>query len=80
MSELGPVSQALLEYINAHFGYVSWFRMIHDVERRTGEKHTGHWYFRRLVALALEGRIDSLVHWTGDSVVIKFRRLQEAEG
>ena len=79
MSELGPVSQAILDYIQARTGYVGWFRMINSVERRTGEKHTGNWYFRRVMALALEGRIDFTMHRTGDDVAISFRRLHEAE-
>ena len=79
MRELGPVSQALLDYFDRRTGHVEWFRMIHEVERATGEKHTGHWYFRRLAALALEGHLEATVQRTGDNVTIWFRRLQEAE-
>lgn len=78
--ELGPVSQALLDHVNRSPGYISLYSMIHAVARKTGESHTEGWYFRRLVTLALEGRIEARVHRTGDTVTIQFRRLQEAEG
>jgi len=77
MSELDPVSQAILDYVNSKQGYVQNFRMIHDVALKTGESHSGKWYFRRLVCLALEGRIEAIVSRKGDHVGIRFRRLQE---
>jgi|GEM_PF-7033166 len=77
MSELGPVSQAILDYVNSKQGYIQTFRMIHDVALKTGESHSGKWYFRRLVCLALEGRIETIVSRKGDHVDIRFRRLQE---
>jgi len=77
MSELGPVSQAILDYIQTQPGYIEKFRMIYAVQRRTGESHSGKWYFRRLACLALEGRIEANVSWTGDKVAVRFRRLQE---
>jgi len=79
MSELGPVSQAILDYMEGYFGYIAIFSMIHRVSLKTGTSHTNHWYFRRLVALALEDHIEARVFRTGDDVVIKFRRLQEVE-
>ncbi len=79
MSELGPVSQAILNHIDMKKGYIVIFDMLHRVSRKTGTSHTTPWYFRRLVALALEGRIEAQVIRTGDDVAIKFRRLQEAE-
>jgi len=78
VSELGPVSQAILDYVQDRPGYIQIFRMIHAVSRKTGTSHTTPWYFRRLVALALEGHIEARVFRTGDDVAIKFRRLQEA--
>ena len=80
MSELGPVSQAILDYIDMRKGYIAIFEMVHRVSLKTGTSHTNPWYFRRLVALALEGHIEASVFRTGDDVVIKFRHLQEAEG
>jgi len=75
--ELGPVSQAILDYIDLRKGYVVIFEMVHRVSLKTGTSHTTPWYFRRLVALALEGRIDAKVDRTDDQVAIIFRRLQE---
>lgn len=75
MSELGPVSQAILDYVNSTFGYIEFFRMYNRVARETGAKHTDNWYFRRLAALALEGRIKVRVYRTGDDLAFRFRRL-----
>jgi len=77
MSELGPISQAILDYVNSAFGSIVFFKMIYEVARTTGVSHTDNWYFRRLVALALEGRIEGRVYRTGDKVTVRFRRLQE---
>jgi len=77
--ELGPVSQAILDYMEEHIGYIAIFSMIHRVSLKTGTSHTSPWYFRRLVALALEGRIEARVFRTGDDMAIKFRQLQEEE-
>ena len=77
MRELGPVSKAILDHVNSAFGYISLFRMIRAVARKTRASHTDNWYFRRLVALALEGRIEGRVYRTWDDVAIKFRRLQD---
>lgn len=79
MSDLGPVSQAILEYVNSAFGYIILFKMIYEVSKKTNVSHTDSWYFRRLVALALEGRIEARVYRTGDNVAIQFRCLQEDE-
>ena len=80
MSELGPVSQAILAHVNRSFGYIEFFRLIKEVSRKTGARHSQAWWFRRLVALSLEGRIEATVHRAGDNVTIQFRRLQEAGG
>ena len=77
MSELGPVSEAILDYVNSAFGSIIFFKMIYEVARTTGVSHTDNWYFRRLVALALEGRIEGKVYRTGDKVTVRFRRLQD---
>jgi len=77
MSELGPVSQAILDHVNSAFGYIVLFKMIYEVSRRTKVSHTDSWYFRRLVALALEGRIEGRVYRDGDDLFIRFRRLQD---
>ena len=76
MSELGPISETILDYVNAAYGYIILFRMINEVARMTGVSHTESWYFRRLVALTLEGRIEGRVYRTDDDVAIKFRSLQ----
>jgi len=77
MRELGPISKAILDYVNSAFGYIVFFRMIYEVARTTGVSHTDNWYFRRLVALALEGRIEGRIYRTEDKVAIRFRRLQD---
>jgi len=77
VSELGPVSQAILDHVNWSFGYVELFRVIDEAARRTGARHTENWYFRRLVALALEGHIEAKVYRTGDQLAFRFRRLPE---
>jgi len=77
MSELGPVSQAILDYVNSAFGSIVFFRMIYEVSKKMNVSHTDSWYFRRLVALALEGRIEGRAYRTGDNLAIKFRRLQD---
>jgi len=74
------VSQAILDYIDMREGYIALFKMYDHVSRKTGTSHTIPWYFRRLMTLALEGRIEGRIFRTGDDVAIKFRRLQEAEG
>jgi len=79
MGELGPVSQAVLDYVNDSFGYVEFFRVINAAARVTETSHSESWYFRRLVALALEGRIEATVRRDGDNVTIRFRRHQEGE-
>jgi len=77
MSNLGPVSQAILEYVNEYPGYIELFRMIALVSQKTGERHMSKWYFRRLVALALDGLIEANVYrGNNDYVNIRFRRRQ----
>ena len=71
---LGPVSQAILDHVNNTFGYIILFRMTHEVSRKTGARHTDQWYYRRLVALSIEGRIEAKVYRDGDKVTIRFRR------
>lgn len=80
MSELGPVSKALLERINRSFGYVEIGYLISWAKTSTGLRHGHIWWQRRLVALALEGHIDAKVYRTGDRLAILFRRKEEAEG
>lgn len=75
MGELGPVSQAILDYVNERSYYIEFFRMIHAVNLKTGAKHTNNWYRTRLMALALEGHIEGKVSRKDDAVIIRFRRL-----
>jgi len=80
LSDLGPVSQAILNYINERAGYIEIFRMINMVAQKTGESHSTKWYRTQLVALALEGRIEAKVTRSGDKLAIRWRRLPEGEG
>lgn len=78
--ELGPASLALLDRVNTAFGYVEIGTLISWARAKTGLGHSPDWWYRRIVALALEGRIEAKVHRTGDKLAIKFRRLQESGG
>jgi len=77
MAELGPVSQAILDYIEARPYYIEIFRMINKVSKATGEIHSTKYYRTQLVALALEGRIEAHVQRTGDKIAIRWRSLPE---
>lgn len=77
MSDLGPVSQAILDYVNSASGYVELFRLINHLAWGPTATHTESWYFRRLVALAVEGHIEIQVFRKGDNVAIKFCRFEE---
>jgi len=77
LSELDPISQAILDYIQTQPDYIKTFRMIYAVHRKLGVSHSGKWYFRRLVCLALEGRIEAQVNRAGKQLHVRFRRLQE---
>lgn len=78
--ELGPGSQALLDRINTWRSWAAQGTIIAWAREKTGLDHSIGWWYRRLVALAIEGRVEAKVHRTGDQVAILFRRLQEAEG
>ena len=78
MSELGPASKALLERVNLSYSYVELGTLVSWARRKTGLGHGGNWWYRRLVALALEGYIDSKVYRTGDQIAILFKK-KEAE-
>lgn len=80
LSELGPASKALLERINTSFGYVMIGSLISWTREKTGLGHTEQWWYCRLMALALEGRIEAKVYRTGDKLAIMFRKKQEIEG
>jgi len=77
VAELGPVSQAILEYIEARPYYIEIFRMINHVRKATGESHSTKYYRTQLTALALEGRIEGRVQRSGDKIAIKWRRCHE---
>ena len=72
--ELGPASQALLDIVNDTFGYIPLFDTIVEAQRRTGVDHAEPWWWRRLIALALEGRIVAVVVRGGDNLAFRFRR------
>ncbi|GAH93961.1 unnamed protein product [marine sediment metagenome] len=78
MSELG-LSKALLERVNLSYSYVELGTLVSWARRKTGLGHGSNWWYRRLVALALEGYIDSKVYRTGDQIAILFKK-KEAEG
>jgi len=74
MSELGPASKVLLDRVNLSFSYVEIGTLVSWARAKTGHGHSTDWWYRRLVALALEGRIDAKVYRTGDDIAIKFRK------
>lgn len=78
--EVGPVSQAILDYVNSTFGFISFNKLQNAISDKLNSLHPELWYYRRLVALALEGRIEADVRRDGDKLLVKFRRLQEAKG
>ena len=80
MSELGPISKALLDVVNETFGFITPQKVTLEAANKTDAWHSNEWWFRRLVALALEGRIEGHVFRKDDEVTINFRRRQEAEG
>jgi len=79
MAELGPVSQAILDYIEERPYYIEIFRMINHVRKATGESHSHKYYRTQLTALTLEGRIEGRVQRSGDKIAIRWRRLSEKE-
>ena len=79
VKELGPASKALLERINISFGYVEFGTLVSWARVKTGLGHGSNWWYRRLVALALEGHIDAKVYRTGDKIAILFKK-KEAGG
>jgi len=78
LTELGRVSQAILDYVNGTAGYLTLYMLIREVSLETRVRHTEGWWFRRLVALALEGRIKATVYRNHDDLNIRFRRLPDA--
>jgi hypothetical protein len=80
MSELGPISKALLDIVNETFGFITPQKATLEAANKTDAWHSNEWWFRRLAALALEGRIEGHVFRKDDKVTINFRRRQEAEG
>lgn len=79
VNDLGPASKALLERIKLSFGYVELGNLVSWARAKTGLRHGSNWWYRRIVALALEGHIDAKVYRTGDKIAILFRK-KEAEG
>ena len=74
MSELGPASKALLERVNLSYSYVELGTLISWARAKTALSHGHTWWYRRLVALALEGHIDAKVHRDGDQIAILFKK------
>ena len=80
LSELGPASKALLERVNMSFGNVELGTLISWARAKTGLGHSSNWWYRRIVALALERRIDARVYRTGDKIALLFRKKKEGKG
>ena len=74
MKELGPASHALLERINKESGVVHILEVIAWAKKKTGLKQNEYWWFRRIAALAIEGRIEHGVDRTLDIVHVYFQR------
>lgn len=75
IDNLGPASKALLDFVNSSFGgFVDLGTIISYAQHRSGISHSKDWWYRRLVALAIEGYIDVKVYRTGDDVALLFRR------
>jgi hypothetical protein len=77
VDELGPASKALLERVNQSMGYIELGTLVSWARMKTGLGHGNNWWYRRLVALALEGHIDAKVYRTGDDLAILFRKREE---
>jgi hypothetical protein len=77
MSKLGPASKILLDRINQSTRYVELATLVSWAMAKTGYEHWDNWWYRRIVALALEGRIEAKVYRNGDDIAIKFRRKKE---
>jgi len=76
--DLGPASKAILERINHSFGNISLGDCINWCRKKTRLGHTEYWWYRRIMALALEGHIEARVYRTGDKVTTLFRKKREA--
>ena len=74
LSELGPASKALLERVNLSSGYVELGTLISWARAKTELGHGSNWWYRRLVALALEGYIDAKVYPNGHHRAILFTK------
>ena len=76
--ELGPASLALLERINLESGVVHILEVIAWAKKKTGLRKNEYWWFRRIVALAVEGHIEAGVDRTLDIVHVYFQRKEGA--
>ncbi|GAG60577.1 unnamed protein product [marine sediment metagenome] len=79
INKLGPASKALLERVNTSFGNITLEESISWARAKTGLDHTEHWWYCRLVALALEGLIDASVCRTGDKISIQYRKKRDTK-
>ncbi len=77
--ELGPASKALLERINMESEVVHILGVIAWAKKKTGLRKNEYWWFRRIVALAAEGRIKFGVERTLDVVYVYFQRKEGGE-
>lgn len=73
-AELGRASKALLERINMESEVVNTLEVIAWAKKKTGLKNNEYWWFKRIVALAIEGHIESGVDRTLDIVHVYFQR------
>ena len=72
--ELGPASLALLERINKESEVVDTLAVIAWAKEKTGIKRNEYWWFRRIVALYVEGHIEAGVERTLDITYVYFQR------
>lgn len=72
--ELGPASQVLLDLVNETPRYIPIRETLAEASRRTNSYYGNAWWWRRLFALALEGRIVAVITRYGDNLAFRFRR------
>jgi len=78
-SKLDKASEELLKYVDETSGFVSVSKLSIYLGVKTGLSIWDQFWFRRLVALALEGYIKAKVYREGDEVSIRFRRKEERD-
>ena len=75
---LGPVSKSLLDYVNKMEIQLSSRACMRALRKQISVWHPDHWWRALLIALWVEGHIDGRIYRTGDKIVWRFRKKQEA--